>query len=125
MIIWVGIFIGSFIGQRLAGPLGAIAGAILGYWLEMKWRRSRVRAQARRQGSPSPEASCDQAYRILGVAPTASNEAVRQAYRKKAKIYHPDSLRAQGLSDDLIAKATDQMARVNAAWEMIKSARGL
>ncbi len=134
MLIWVGIVIGSYVGSRVAGPVGGIVGAVLGYYLEMKWHRARLRGRARSgasafgRGQSPGEWTSDgvaQAYRILGVAPTASNDAVKNAYRKKAKIYHPDSLRAQGLSDDLIAKATDQMARVNAAWEEIKSARGL
>ncbi len=126
MIIWFGIFIGSFIGSRLAGPVGAIVGAILGYWLEMKWRRAHARKQQRHYATPDmyeQDVRLEQAYRILGVSPMASDEAVRQAYRKKAKIYHPDALRAQGLSEDLIAQATNQMARVNAAWEEIKTAR--
>ncbi len=131
MVIWVGMFIGSYAGSRVAGPVGGIVGAALGYWFEMKWRRARMRARARanstfgRAGRGRSPDGVAQAYRVLGVVPTASDEAVRKAYREKAKIYHPDSLRARGLPDDLIAKATDQMARVNAAWEEIKSARGL
>ncbi len=125
MLIWVGIFIGSYVGSRVAGPVGAIVGAVLGYWLEMKWRRARMRGRGQRERGPSPDGGLARAYRVLGVASTASDADVKNAYRKKAKTYHPDALRAQGLSDDLIAKATDQMARVNAAWEEIKSARGL
>lgn len=30
-------------------------------------------------------------YRILGVAPTASLQEIRQAYRERSKLYHPDT----------------------------------
>ena len=50
---------------------------------------------------------------------------MRKAYREKAKKLHPDLLRAQGLPEDLLAKANEQMARVNAAWDEIRRARGM
>ncbi|MBQ7188129.1 MAG: TerB family tellurite resistance protein [Kiritimatiellae bacterium] len=64
-------------------------------------------------------------YEVLGCSRSATNEEVRKAYREKVKQLHPDVLRAQGLSDELIAKANDQMARLNAAWNEIKQQRGL
>ena len=62
-------------------------------------------------------------YDVLGCSRNASDEEVKRAYREKAKQLHPDALRAQGLSEELIAKANDQMARVNAAWNEIKQTR--
>ncbi len=62
-------------------------------------------------------------YEVLGCPRNASDEDVKRAYRDKAKQLHPDALRAQGLSDELIAKANDQMARVNAAWSAIRQER--
>ena len=61
----------------------------------------------------------------MGCTRGASDEDVKSAYREKAKQLHPDVLRAQGLSEELIAKANDQMARVNAAWAEIKRERGI
>ena len=29
-------------------------------------------------------------YKILGVSPDASKDEIKSAYRKKAKLYHPD-----------------------------------
>ena len=66
-----------------------------------------------------------EAYSILGVDASASDAAVRKAYHEKAKRYHPDTLRAQGLPDEMVSKATDMMAKVNTAWEAIKEARHL
>ena len=88
---------------------------------EQRARRLGGRAGARRRtpsGAPSP-------YEILGCAPTATDDEVRRAYRAQAKKHHPDLLRAQGLPEEMVARATAQMARINAAWEEIKRARSL
>ena len=67
----------------------------------------------------------EDAYSVLGVSPTASDETVRRAYRAKAKRLHPDVLRQNGLSEEMMARATEQMAKLNAAWDEIKRSRGL
>jgi len=64
-------------------------------------------------------------YSVIGCPRTASDDEVRRAYREKAKQLHPDVLRAQGLSDELLSRANAQMARINAAWAEIKKARNL
>ena len=51
--------------------------------------------------------------------------AVRRAYRLVAKRCHPDSLRASGASEGSVAAATEQMARINDAWDTIRKARGM
>ncbi|MGN0854244.1 MAG: TerB family tellurite resistance protein [Kiritimatiellia bacterium] len=66
-----------------------------------------------------------EAYSILGISVNASDDEVKKAYRQKAKKYHPDTLRAQGLPDEMVGKATEQMVRINAAWSEIKAARGI
>lgn len=65
------------------------------------------------------------AYRLLGVTPSADDAAVKSAYRAMAKKYHPDTLRAQGLPEEMVGKATAMMSKVNAAWTLIKASRGL
>lgn len=73
----------------------------------------------------SSRSSLDDAYEILGVKSVATNDELKKAYREKAKKFHPDMLRAQGLSPSLIKKANDQMARINAAWDEIRKARNI
>ena len=64
-------------------------------------------------------------YEVLGCSRASTDEQLRKAYREKAKQLHPDALRAQGLSDELVSRANEQMARVNAAWTEIKKERHL
>ena len=53
-------------------------------------------------------------YKVLGVSPDASDEEIKQAYRRLAKKYHPD--RNQGSEE-----AAQKMQEVNAAYEQIKN----
>ena len=50
---------------------------------------------------------------------------LRRRYRELAKKNHPDAMRAQGLPEEMVGKATERMSRINAAWETIKEARGI
>ena len=66
-----------------------------------------------------------EAYAIIGTTASASDAEIKKAYREKAKKYHPDVLRAQGLPEEMIGKANVQMARINEAWSRIRASRGL
>ena len=50
---------------------------------------------------------------------------MKRAYRELAKKNHPDLLRAQGLPEELVGKATEKMGRINEAWSVIKERRGI
>ena len=65
------------------------------------------------------------AYSQLGVSPSASDDEVRKAYRSLAKRYHPDTLKAQGLPEEMVARANERMSKINAAWSAVKKERGL
>lgn len=53
-------------------------------------------------------------YQVLGVSPDASDEEIKQAYRRLAKKYHPDL----NPGDDVAAK---KMQQINAAYDQIKN----
>lgn len=52
-------------------------------------------------------------YQVLGVGPDASDEEIKQAYRRLAKKYHPDLNPGD-------QEAARKMQEVNAAYEQIK-----
>ncbi len=53
-------------------------------------------------------------YKVLGVSPDASDDEIKQAYRRLAKQYHPD----RNPGDAVAAK---KMQEINAAYEQIKN----
>ncbi len=74
----------------------------------------------RARAEPEPDA-----YAVLGVSPDASPEALRAAWKALMRAQHPDSLAAHGASAEAIARASEKVARINAAWDRIKRERGL
>ena len=52
------------------------------------------------------------------MAPTASAEEVKRAYKKVIGQYHPD--RVSGLGEELIALAEKKSKEINAAYTMYK-----
>lgn len=65
----------------------------------------------------------EDAYKVLGVSPDASDDEVRRAYRKMALQYHPDKVATLG--DDVKAAAEKKFKEIGAAKDMIWQARGL
>lgn len=70
-------------------------------------------------GSPS----LDDAYAVLGVSPSATDDEVRRAYKRVMVQYHPD--RVAHLGEDVRQAATIKAQEINHAKEMIYAARGM
>ena len=78
-----------------------------------------------RDGRARPAPGEDDAYALLNVSRTDSNEAVRTAWKQLVRENHPDTLASRGVPAEFVARASDKVARINAAWDRIKRERGL
>ena len=70
-----------------------------------------------------PTDDLDWAYRILGVSPRSTPDEIKQAWRDKAKEYHPDKLRGKNASPKLVKLAENKFRQAQNAYEQIKRAR--
>lgn len=83
-----------------------------------------VRAHEQRNARPQATQNLDDAYKALGVAATATNEAVKTAYRRLMNQHHPDKLVARGLPASMAGVAEQKTQEIRAAYEKIKAQRG-
>ncbi|QDH14851.1 molecular chaperone DjlA [Oecophyllibacter saccharovorans] len=85
------------------------------------WERAES-GQARAASAPD----APDAYRVLGIARSASDTDVRLRWRALVREHHPDVLAArQGLTPTQHQAALERIARINAAWDQIKRDRGI
>ncbi len=75
------------------------------------------------EASSNQQIGLDEAYKILGISPNATNDEVKAAYRKMALKHHPD--RVSTLGDDVCEAAEKKFQEINNAKERIYKARGL
>lgn len=125
---WKGIAIGGVLGGLVGrSPWGVLLGAMIGHQINQRMARSR------RRGRPSGRAAAQdggrdplaQAYAMLGARPSDSSAEIVRKFRRLAKKHHPDVLRAKSRPEAEIKAATERMSRINAAWAMVKTARGI
>lgn len=76
-----------------------------------------------RAGRSGFTSSLDDPYTVLGMERNASNEALRERWKKLMRENHPDSLASKGVPPEFIAAASDRVARINAAYDAIKRER--
>src|SRR5258706_3090039 len=62
----------------------------------------------------------EQSLRVLGLAPDATEQAIKEAYRDLVKVWHPDRF---GSDARLRAKAQERLKELNAAFEQLRGYR--
>jgi DnaJ like chaperone protein len=85
-----------------------------------------LRAQARPFRASTAAASgedLERAYRVLGVAPAASDRDIIKAYRRQLSRHHPDKLKANGLPDSMLEHAKQRTQQIIEAYELIRERR--
>jgi DnaJ like chaperone protein len=79
-------------------------------------------AQRAGRGFSQPE---EDPYAVLGIDRKADGAAIRERWKTLMRENHPDSLASRGVPAEFIAKASDRVARINAAYDIIKRDRKL
>lgn len=62
-------------------------------------------------------------FETLGITPNASNEEVKQAYKKKIKEFHPDKF--INANPQLVIEAQQKTHKIVEAYQKIKEIRGI
>ncbi len=113
--------VGTYGGGQGSAPGGAQGGAQGG-----TWGGGSQGGQSRfNHGGVRSDGDGTDPYLALGLTRSASDEAVRTAWRRLVRENHPDSLSARGVPAHLVERATSKVAGINAAWDCIKRERGL
>lgn len=86
----------------------------------------RQQRQWRRFEPPKPRStSLAEAYSTLGLSSSASDNDIKQAYRRLVSLHHPDKLAARGLSPERMQQATEQTQKIQKAYDAICKVRKL
>ncbi len=63
------------------------------------------------------------AYQALECTPEMSDSEIKKVYREKCLQFHPDKLASKGLPEEFMKFANEQLAKINEAYDTIKTAR--
>lgn len=78
-----------------------------------------------RGGATRPAPDEANPYAVLGASPGATDDELRLAWLKLVRENHPDTLASRGVPPEFVARASEKVATINAAWDRIKRERGL
>ena len=94
----------------------------------MRWRMNGAAAGTRAGASAGGPGDVDrlrQAHALLDTTVDASDAQVVKAYRRQMSRNHPDKLQANGLPESMLERAKERTQQIQAAYELIRAARGM
>lgn len=77
-----------------------------GLWPQIIRGIRQLRGERTEDEAPPSATNVDLCYKMLGVSPSSTWEQIEQAYRRKAKLHHPD----RGGDDDTMRALNDAYA---------------
>jgi len=100
------------------------AASVLGF-SEQEYNVLLQRMQAQKHAHSGEQSSMDikDAYDLLGITSTASDQEVKKAYRRQMNQHHPDKLVSKGLPEEMMEMANKKVQDIKEAYEAIKASR--
>jgi DnaJ like chaperone protein len=83
------------------------------------------RIRARFSATARNLSGADDAYAVLGLSRSVSDDEIKQTYRKLVREHHPDRLVAKGMPEEFVDQANRTLAAINAAYDRIEKERNL
>lgn len=77
------------------------------------------------QGGAGHQTSVADAYDVLGMEESMSDQDIKRGYRKLMNEHHPDKLVAKGLPPEMMELAKTKAQDIQAAYDRVKSDRGM
>lgn len=119
---------GSDLTRPVRSKLGGIATALgvpAAEFARLEELLRQHRFAERRPTGLSLAAALEEAYRMLGVPSSATDEQVVKAYRRQLSRHHPDKLKANGLPESMLGHAQQRTRQIIEAWDLIREQRGI
>lgn len=105
------------------GPINSAEGAFLSRVSYLFGLGENAGRRAGRE-MPPPRDAADSPYVILGVSARASADEIRTRWKVLVREHHPDRVAARGASSEMVRQASEKVARINAAYDLLKRERG-
>jgi DnaJ like chaperone protein len=86
-------------------------------------QQGRQNQYQRQQPYRREQSSLKDAYEVLGLTPSASDDEVKKAYRRLMSQNHPDKLVAKGLPEEMMKLAKEKTQKITKAYETIQQAK--
>jgi DnaJ like chaperone protein len=83
----------------------------------------RIRRSAYARAHAPRSTQLDEAYSVLGVTASVSDEELAKAYRRQLSRHHPDKLKANGLPESMLEHAKQRTQQIIEAYELIRASR--
>jgi len=89
---------------------------------EIQQIEAMLRGGAQAPGATSGQ-TLEEAYRVLGVEPEASDADIKRTYRRLMSQNHPDKLAGKGLPESMREVAKERTSEISSAYELIRQTR--
>lgn len=93
--------------------------------LAMAAAQQRFHHNESQQSAASTASQVNEAYEVLGVSQTCSDQELKKAYRRLMSQHHPDKLVAKGLPEEMMKLATEKTQQIKEAYDLVKQNRNI